>query len=142
MIKEYNKNNDEDNLLFFLNTYNNGNFYYTKNNTRVPIKNKEDVRDFLKDCSYVAVSDDKDMDGVLAIWKAEGNGVNRNFLKLLTDDAGIAEKLLSFLFWNRNEELFIKIARNSSLVRVLRDKKFVFLKNRGKEILLYRGKSK
>ena len=112
-------------------------FYITKNNIRLFIKDNFDV--LLKDLKHgdrIAYFNN----GVgLVIGFADKSP--RKYVKLLAKTLADADKILTVLTdWNhRNYDLYVKMKRNNPLLKVLKKHKFVFATNRGKEVLFKRS---
>jgi len=111
-----------------------GDFYLTKNNIRLFIKENISVLfDNLKKGDKIAYCDD----GV-AIVTGFSDKFGRHYIKLLTKSNNIVDHLLKILFWNLNCDLYCKIKKNNPVKRILKRNGFKFAGGRGKEILFIR----
>lgn len=130
-------------IVDLVDTY--GDFYITKNNLRLMIKDNFDVLcDCLKKGDKIAF----DENGV-AIVTGYSDNSPRKYLKILTKDLKHVEPLLQVLFWNLKEkEVYIKLKNTNPLKDLLLSKHckrengrlvfsgFEFVGGRGKETLL------
>jgi len=64
--------------------------------------------------------------------------VPRKYLKILTKDEKITNKLLKSLQWYIQDDLYVKVKKNNPVKRILERNGFRFAGDRGKEILLSR----
>ena len=81
-----------------------GDFYITKNNLRLFIK--ENLGIVFKDLSKgdIVIYEEKKGVGFIVGYSDKAN---RKYLKLLTKDTKIANRLLRVIFWNLNTDLYI-----------------------------------
>jgi hypothetical protein len=144
MIKFYNKKKDKLRLLDLIFSHIVKRFYYTNENKRFIIKDNKTLEDFLSGCSKVIVSDEscETFNGVLALWKGRGEGIKRDYIKFNVLNKNILDKLLTYLFWYHNNEVFVKIKDNSKFLNVFFSKGFRKVYSNNGEILLIRRKYK
>jgi len=107
-------------------------FYLTKNNCRLFFKeNKELLLDSIKKGDKIVYSEE----GLLIV-NGFSDNANRKYLKILAKDLSITKNLLNVLLWNLNNiDLYIKIKKNNPIVELLQNQGFVWLGNRGAEVL-------
>lgn len=111
-------------------------FYITSDNLRLSIKdNKSSLYSLLKR-GDVIVFDSEDEGLAIIIGFAEKR--NRKYLKILTKNKKIANKLIRNALWNIESDLYVKIKKINPLKEILMKCGFVFKGSRGKEVLLYR----
>ena len=111
-----------------------GDFYITKNNLRMFIKDNPNLLfDCLKNGDKIAY----DERGI-AIVLGFSDNMPRKYLKILTKDSKALEDLLQIVCWNVTYDLYIKIKKNNPIKDILIQYNFEFLGGRGKEILLVR----
>lgn len=112
-------------------------FYLTISNLRVFIKENLDLLfDKLDEGDKITYNDR----GILII-NGFADNRDRKYIKLIYEDLKVANSLLEKLE-DINIEVFIKIKRNNPLKTILEKNGFKLLKNRGKEILMIKNKSK
>jgi hypothetical protein len=142
MVYNYN-HKDFSNVVSFLKV-NNVDFYITENNQRILIKDSNTFRKILKSSkSPLLIKVDNEIYGIILVWKSFGNNILRHYIKLCCVDDKTADKLLTVLLWTLNIELFVKLKKDSSLIRIFKNKGFEFRGNRGykgEEILLVYNK--
>jgi hypothetical protein len=137
MIEKYRKRDIAD-LTLFVKENRDYDFYITKDNERFIINNCSLLKNLLKSSNRVLLSKEGNyINGALFIWIAKSNEVKRNYIKINATPS-IADKLLTVLFWNEREDLYIKVNKSSRLLNVLRNKGFYFYHDRGNELLLIR----
>ena len=111
-----------------------GDFYITKNNLRLFIKENQNVLfDALKRGDKIAFDDDG-----MAVICGFSDKADRKYLKILTKDVNRIDGYLKVIAWNLDCDLYVKIKKNNPLKEVLEKSYFRFAGNRGTEILLYR----
>jgi hypothetical protein len=109
-----------------------GDFYVTKNNLRLFIKDNVDViLQDVKHGDYAIYS----KDGVCFVVGYSDNS-KRKYLKILVNSISSVEKFLKVIDWNIKEELFVKLKKNNPVINILLKNGFEFLGGRGREILL------
>lgn len=116
-------------------------FYLTKENLRLYIKeNIHLLFDCLKQGDKIVYNEE---DGIIIV-TGYSDKAPRKYLKILAKNDKSAERLLTVMLWNVEENLYIKLKRNNPLIKVLqslddyKENKFKFrIKGyRGNEILL------
>jgi hypothetical protein len=113
-----------------------GDFYITKNNLRLFIKDNLDVFfDCIKKGDKIAF----DKEGI-AVITGFSDKMPRKYLKILAKDINHVPSLLKVVFWNIKEDLYIKVKKNNPLKDILTKNGFKFKGGRGREILLVRQK--
>lgn len=143
MIRLFKKTNHTEfiNLLDFIKTIRDRDFYNTRNNNRIYINTEKDLNNFGKDCSCILVSEEKNnINGVLAIWEGFGKGVKRPYIKLSAQTYTIADKLLQVLLWNYNQEFFVKLYNRNKFKNLFLNRGFRFKHGRGQTVILKRNK--
>ena len=111
-----------------------GDFYLTKNNLRLFIKeNISLLFEGLKAGDKIVYSKDS-----IIIVTGFSDKNNRKYIKLLNKSEAAANDLLHMLSWNLKCSLWAKLKVRNPLVKTLQENKFVFYANSGKEILLVR----
>lgn len=109
-----------------------GDFYITKNNLRLFIKDNLDILfDGLKKGDKIAFNERG-----LAIATGYSDNSERKYLKILTIDLKDVDALLKIIYWNVKEDLYCKVKNNNPLKDQLLKSGFKFVGGRGKEILL------
>ena len=111
-----------------------GDFYITKNNLRLFIKENQNVLfDALKHGDKIAF----DENGV-AVVCGFSDKADRKYLKILTKDLSHIDGYLKVIAWNLDCDLFAKVKKNNPLKEALEKNYFRFAGNRGTEVLLVR----
>lgn len=111
-----------------------GDFYLTKNNLRLYIKENQNILfDCLKKGDKIAYDDNG-----MAIITGFSDKMPRKYIKILAEDNNQAEKLIKVINWNLKCDLFVKIKKNNPLKEVFQANGFRFMGGRGKEMLLVR----
>ena len=114
-------------------------FYITESNVRLYMTDKSNIKKFFKQTATVLYKKERgDYKGVVGVWKSEGGGKTRHYIKLNADTFNTARDLLSVLLWNFEKDLYIKIRKDSKFVSAFKNKGFRFKGGRGCQILLYR----
>lgn len=109
-----------------------GDFYITRNNLRLFIKeNPDTLFDCLKKGDFIAFTEK----GV-GIVTGFSDKSNRKYLKILAQDDATVSDLIKVISWNTKCDLHFKIKKNNPLKKVLERNGFRFCGDRGKEILL------
>jgi len=109
-----------------------GDFYITKNNLRLFIKENSDLLfECLKRGDKIAFNEK----GIILLY-GFADKAPRKYVKILTEDNDTANHLLKILAWNIKEDLFAKIKKNNPLKEILEKNGFRYFKDRGKEVLL------
>jgi len=111
-----------------------GDFYITRNNLRLFIKENQNVLfNCLKKGDKIVFNETG-----LAVICGFSDKANRKYVKFLTKDAKDIEKFLKVIAWNLNCDLYVKIKKTNPQKEALQDNYFKFAGDRGKEILLVR----
>jgi hypothetical protein len=135
------KKNSFLSLLTYIKDNINSDFYVTENNMRYIVKDEISLKKLLKECTRVKIVEEHgDVLGIICLWKSEGNGIKRYYIKLNAINEKIADSLLKVTLWNTKEDLFTKIKKNSKFYKVFRNNRFNFSGSRGNEILLQYSK--
>jgi len=114
-----------------------GDFYLTKNNLRLYIKDNDHLLyEGLKKGDRIIF----DEEGI-AVIIGFSDKAQRKYLKVLTNDARVADKLVKNVIWNCSTEIYCKIKKSNPLKQILLNNKFKFVGDRGKEILLVKEKT-
>jgi hypothetical protein len=110
----------------------NRDFYITKNNLRLFIKENLDI--VLDDL----IAGDKIFytENSVVCVVGYADKVNRKYLKIVTDTLSEIPKVLFEVFFNTDCDLYIKLKKDNSLIPVLKEFDFVFFGGRGHEVLL------
>ena len=126
-------------LVNFIDSKNDFDFYYTKDNTRTYITDEYSLRNFLREtvCNYV-YKDQGTIKGIISVWPSIGGDIKRYYVKINADNPKIATDLFTILTWNFNKELFIKIKKDSKFVECAKYKGWRFCGGRGVQLLLQR----
>ena len=115
-----------------------GDFYLTKDNLRLFIKENQDILyEGLSKGDKIAFYENG-----LAVVVGFSDNAPRKYIKILAKDDASAESLLKILFWNTDCDLYAKVKKTNPLKNVLERNGFYFLGGRGKEILLKRDGGK
>lgn len=111
-----------------------GDFYITRNNLRLFIKENQNLLfDCIKKGDKIVYEENE---GIIFAtgWSDKSK---RKYIKVLAKDEKSADNLLKVINWNMpGEKFFAKIKKNNPLRRVLQKNNFTFAGDRGKEILL------
>ena len=111
-----------------------GDFYITKNNLRLFIKENQNVLfDALKHGDKIAFDENG-----MAVVCGFSDKADRKYLKILSKDLKQIDNYLKVIAWNLDCDLYVKIKKNNPLKETLEKSYFRFAGNRGTEILLYR----
>lgn len=114
-----------------------GDFYITKENLRLFIKENQDL---LFDCLAKGDKIIYGDEGILIV-TGYSDKSPRKYVKIIAQDEESASKLLKVLNWNVDCELWVKVKKRNPLRRVFLANNFQFYKSRGKELLLRRGEN-
>ena len=108
-------------------------FYITKNNLRLFIKENTDLFfECLRKGDKVAWDTER---GIIFVTGYHDKSP-RKYVKILAKDEKSAEDLIKVLFWHTKENLYAKLKKNNPIRRVLQKNQFKFAGDRGREILL------
>ena len=143
MIKrlQLSKKDQVSGLVEFLKHSYSPDFYFTKNNQRIYIETEKHLRQLVKECKEIWISDEgAGITGIIVLWTASGGNIKRNYVKMAAKNGIAADKLLTVLLWNYNKETFIKINKKSTFLRLFYQKGYKFLSGRGKQLLLKRNR--
>lgn len=111
-----------------------GDFYITKNNLRLFIKENPDT---LFKCVQSGDKLAYNQEG-MAVVVGYSDNAPRKYLKVLTKDDKTVSDLIKRISWDMDCDLFVKIKKNNPLRKILEQNYFSFAGGRGKEILLVR----
>ena len=112
-----------------------GDFYITRNNLRLYIKeNKNLLFECLKKGDKIVFDEKR---GIIFVtgWSDKAP---RKYIKILSKDEESADKLLKIFLWQVNCDVYAKVNKNNPVKKVLQRNNFKFVGDRGREILLYR----
>ena len=113
-------------------------FYITKNNLRLFIKENQDILfECLRRGDKIAFSE-----GGLGVIVGFSDKASRKYLKILTKTDKDVDSLIKIISWNLDCDLYVKIKKNNPLREVLERNYFRFIGGRGKEILLVKKAKK
>jgi len=112
-------------------------FYCTKDNVRIPLRDNPDVLfDYLNKGDVIAYEEDNETGvGLVTGWSDRSP---RKYVKLLTKDEHLASNLLKIINFSANIDLYAKLKKNNPLIKVFQRNGFSFKGDRGSEILLMR----
>ncbi len=112
-----------------------GDFYITKNNLRLAVKENTDLLyNNLKNGDKIVIGETEG----IAIVTGFSDNAPRKYVKILATSNEGANKLIKVLLQNVKCDLFAKIKKNNPIKEVLQNNNFKFVGDRGKEILLGR----
>lgn len=111
-----------------------GDFYITKSNTRIYLKENIEILYKCLDKGDKIIFDDEGI-AIVVGWSDKSP---RKYLKLLSKNDQTTDKLIKNINWNISEELFCKIKKTNPLKNILLRNNWKFFADRGKEILLKR----
>jgi hypothetical protein len=133
---------DLSSLWLFLKSHVDPDFYLTEDNRRVFITTFLTLKRLLRQSHELLVSnEDGGIDGIIMLWKGISKHSTRKYIKINAKNESVAKKLLTVLLWKHsNQDLYIKINKQSPFIRTFKAKSFSFLGGRGKELLLVRRK--
>ncbi len=115
-----------------------GDFYITKSNLRLYIKENPEVLYKLLSKGDKILFDEEGEGLAVIIGYAEKSP--RKYLKLLAKNEKIADKIIKNVNWNVLEELYCKIKKTNPIKNILLKNRWKFAGDRGKEVLLKREK--
>jgi len=112
-------------------------FYVTKDNIRIGIRENSDILfKYLGRGDMILYEEDNEAGfGLVTGWSDKAS---RKYVKILTKDLELADKLLKINNWNANIDLYAKLKKNNPLGKVFLKNGFSFKGDRGNEILLMR----
>jgi hypothetical protein len=115
-----------------------GDFYITRNNLRLFIKENQNVLfDCLKKGDKIAFNN-----AGMGVICGFSDKAERKYLKVLTNDPKFIENVLKVVSWNLDCDLYVKIKKNNPQRGVLEKNYFRFAGDRGREVLLLRRAKK
>ena len=123
-------------LLDYLKTKADDGFYITEDNKRFIVDNEILLKKLLSKSTTVLIRNDRDVEGIILVWKSLGNNLPRYHVKISANNENVARDLLTALLWSEFRQLYIKLKKTSPFIRIFKEKGFVFIGDRGKEILL------
>lgn len=112
-------------------------FYVTKDNIRIPIRDNSDILFSYLNRGDVIAYEENNENG-LALVTGWSDRSPRKYVKLLTKDEHLASSLLKIINWNANIDLYAKLKKNNPLIKVFNRAGYSFKGDRGSEILLMR----
>ena len=112
-------------------------FYCTKDNVRIPLRDNPDVLfSYLNKGDVIAYEQDNEKGiGLVTGWSDRSP---RKYVKILTKDEHLAGNLLKIINFNANIDLFAKLKKYNPLIKVFNRNGYIFMGDRGSEILLCR----
>jgi len=136
MIQRLNLSNQVDVKEFIKNTKDYySELYVTYKKERIFLNNEYILEKILKHQEIYGIFE-KELNGILVIYREKGY---RPYVKILTKDKNSQSKLIKFLMWNLSEkDLYIKLKKENPLSKYIQKFGFLFLGDRGQEILLFR----
>lgn len=110
-------------------------FYITKNNQRIFLTDLKTINKVLEK-QIIYSYYDKGVKGLMIVFQEKGY---RPYIKLLTESRKAESALIKYLMMNHSEQdLYIKIKKESPLAKYIRYFGFLQQGDRGLEVLLYR----
>lgn len=136
MIQRLNLSNLVDVKEFIKNTKDYySELYITYKKERLFLNNEYILEKILKHQEIYGVFE-KELTGILLIYREKSY---RPYVKILAKDRDSQSKLIKFLMWNFSEkDLYLKLKKENPLSKYIQKFGFIFLGDRGQEILLYR----
>ena len=136
MIQRLNISNQVDVKEFIKNTKDYySELYITYKKERLFLNNEYILEKILKHQEIYGIFE-TELTGILLIFREKGF---RPYVKFLTKDRDSQSKLIKFLMWNFSEkDLYLKLKKENPLSKYIQKFGFIFLGDRGTEILLYR----
>lgn len=108
-------------------------FYFTENKERIQINNLKTVRKVIKNHLVFGLYENG-LQAIVVILFEKGF---RTYIKFLVKDNIVLDKMMKYLMWNFSTiDLFIKLKKDNSFVKLLRRFHFDVVGLRGTEILL------
>lgn len=115
-----------------------GDFYITKNNLRLFIRENPNVLfESLKRGDKIAFNDHG-----MAVICGFSDKADRKYVKILTKNLADIGNLVKVICWNVTCDLFVKVKQNSPQRNYLQKNYFRFVGGRGREVLLVRKGNK
>ena len=107
-------------------------FYFTFNKERIFLKNNPKlIKKILKRYECYGVYD-KDLEGIALVYNEKGF---RTYIKFLSFYDRVSNKIIQYILWNTDKDIFIKIKKNNTIAKYIMNS-FTVIGDRGKEILL------
>jgi len=107
-------------------------FYLTRDNIRLYIKDNKDILfDSLQKGNYIAYTQNG-----IAIIDGYADNAKRKYVKILSRDIKLADKLLTIINANIKDILFCKLKKKNPILEVFKNNGFEFKGSRGLEVLL------
>ena len=114
-------------------------FYITCDNVRLYMTDKINIKKFIKQTTLILCKKERgNYKGLISVWKSNGGGKTRYYVKIAATNFNTAKDLLTALLWAFERDLYIKIRKDSKFVSAFKNKGFRFNGGRGCQILLYR----
>ena len=137
-IKQHLSADEKQNVNYMLEDLNDvyQDFYITKNNLRLYIKENVDVLYQSLQKGDILAFDDEQKG--IALINGFCDKAPRKYVKLVAKDEHTADQILKNIGWYYKIELWAKLKKNNPLVKVFQRNRFEFAGDRGKEILLVR----
>jgi hypothetical protein len=112
-----------------------GEFYLTKDNVRIYLRDNPEILLSCLNKGDKWVYDEESLKGMGFVtgWSDKSP---RKYVKLLTNDEKLADKLLKVISWNVKSELYAKLKKNNKLIKIFNKNGYQFRGDRGSEILL------
>lgn len=140
MIVGFKGRKDLPNLLNVIRLIGDKEFYITENNQRIFVNNEKNLNILLKNSHHIYYEENELKTGVVLIWKSYGGDKTRQYVKLIATDHETAKNLITILLWNYENDLFVKLKKDSKFISAFREKGFKFAGGRGTEILMIKTK--
>lgn len=110
-------------------------FYITRNKQRIFLNNTDIISKVLKNQEIYGLFDER-LRGLMMIYREKGY---RPYIKFFSIKMSDNIDLLKYLMWNFSEQdLYIKLKKSNPFCSVVQKYGFVFIGDRGSEILLMR----
>jgi len=112
-------------------------FYYTRDNIRISLRDNPEILFSSLGKGDKIVLDSENEKGIAVItgWSDKSP---RKYVKILTRDEKLADKMLKIITWSLKCDLYVKIKKNNRLLKTFQRNFFKFVGDRGQEILLLR----
>lgn len=124
----------------YLSSHFNYDFFYIKDNSKIYPNDIDSIGKLFKETKIAYYSDGLDCDGIILVWQYCVNDKKRFYVKVNAKNSKIAKDLLTVLIWNFNEDMFVKLRKDSKLINTFKSKGFKFYNNIGYQIILRRKK--
>lgn len=112
-------------------------FYCTKDNVRISYRDNPEIlfRDINKGDKIVLEDNNEKGIAVVTGWSDKSA---RKYVKILTRDEKLADRMLKIITWTTTCDLYVKIKKNNKFLKTFQRNFFKFVGDRGQEILLLR----